>query len=124
MKRTTFLIVLGLILIGYAHQESFSKSPQISTKPTTLGYLQFKTPYAKAAWEEGKLLAIKRVLEHRHSKTRKPYPCWNALKPFRNKDLPVSLKLTSPQDGRTGNLLALAGLPSEKFDAICSRRQR
>lgn len=91
-----------------------------SANPTpsgrTLGYAQIRTPYAKAAWEEGKLGGVKKALDNRHSQTGKPYPCWNALRPFRGRNLPVSLRVNTPGSADLNTLIQLAQLPADKLD--------
>lgn len=116
MKKIICLSWLLLICVIPAFPAAAKNHSEITESPT-LGYLQFRTKYATVAWREGALAAIERVLTHHHVRTHRPYPCWNALTPYRRFNLPVSLQLDQPDDARTATFLAAAHLPRDKFDA-------
>lgn len=112
------LVMLILLSAGCAHSGAASKTnPQINVRET-LGYAQIKTPYANAAWDEGKMAGVKMALDNRHSKTGKPYPCWNALKPFHGKNMPVSLKLSDASDPNLQTIVRLGQFPINKLDSL------
>lgn len=115
-----FAPVALVLLFAVATHMSCARQNAVGLKkapePRTLGYFQIKSAYAKAAYEEGKLEGIRKVFENKHSKTGKPYPCWNALKPFRGKDMPVSLSILSPSGSTAGDFFTISKLDVKKFD--------
>ncbi len=114
MKRLVVVImVCGLTACAHHHATRGSGSQNIREQ---LGYLQLKTQYADAAWNEGNIGGVKKALDNRHSKTGKPYPCWNALKPFKGKNLPVSLVAEDRGDPNFGEIIRIGQLPAEKLD--------
>ncbi len=118
MQKVVVIMVLVWIS-ACAHTGGVSKKEsQLINVRETLGYAQIKTPYAKAAWDEGKMDGVKKALDNRHSKTGKPYPCWNALKPFHGKNLPVSLKLADANSAMLQSIVRIGQLPPNKLDTL------
>lgn len=113
MQKTLWILVVVGAMMGCAHVQ-----PSARPARHTLGYLQLKTPYATAAWAEGKMAGVHKALTNLHSRTGKPYPCWNALKPFRGRNLPVSLRLAEPHDARLQDIVRLARLPADKLNTV------
>lgn len=114
--RADALVIAIFVLTSCAHRGQVQPAVAATSGRAVLGYLQLKTPYADAAWQEGKLQAVKRVLEHKHLRTKQPYPCWNELRPFHGRNLPVSLKVESTADVGVKEIIRDASLPIEKFD--------
>lgn len=114
--RLVLTVCVMFIAAGCAHSNHAKTKPNL--QPQTIGFLELKTPYSKAAMDEGDLAAIKKVFDHKHAKTGKPYPCWNALKPFHGKDLPVSLTILSTNETATDDLFALSHIDRSKFDSL------
>ncbi len=113
-----FIFTCMIAFAGCAHRGP--QQTRVTSDPvtTTLGYLQLKTPYSKAAFDEGGLPAVKMVMDHKHMRTGKPYPCWNALKPYRRKNLPVSLSISSNNDNYTNDFFSFSKIDRSKFDAF------
>ncbi len=118
MKIQSLFLLFLLLLPSACTKQGPIAQRREGNQPVTLGYLQLKKAYADAAENEGGIKAIKKVLDHKHSNTGKTYPCWNALAPFRGKDLPVSLKLMDSGDSKSEIFLNMAQLSATQFDDL------
>lgn len=116
--RRKFIMMFILVLFSACSHERHAKYANMAheTDGQTIGYLRLKTQYSKAALDEGGVEAIRKALSHKHIKTGKPYPYWNALSPYKKKNLPVSLSLSNENEMK--EFFQLAKLDVSKLDGL------